>query len=282
VIHASGLRKAYGDTQALAGFDLEVEPGHIVGLIGPNGSGKTTAIKSLLGLARPDAGELQVLGMNPLRQRAQLMADTAYIADTGILPGWMKVSELIDFVQGVHASFDRSQAEKTLAGTEIRLKSRVRNLSKGMHVQLHLALILAVRARLLVLDEPTLGLDIVHRQRFYDTLLNDYMNAERSILVTTHEVREIEHVLTDVVFIDHGRTILSLDMASVGSRFIKVLATADAAGTIQALKPLSERTTPQGTEYIFDGVDQAALQNLGELSRPNLAELFVALMGDPT
>jgi len=280
VIEARGLHKSYGSTHALAGFDLSVAPGRIVGLIGPNGSGKTTAIKSLLGLARLDAGSLDVLGMDPLRQRATLMSRTAYIADTGILPRWMKVADLLDFVAGVHKSFDRAMAEKTLAATEIKRNSRVRTLSKGMQVQLHLALVLAIHAELLVLDEPTLGLDIVYRQRFYDALLNDFMAGDRSILVTTHEVREIENILTDVVFINHGKTILSLDMDSIGSRFCKLLAQPEAAPAARQLNPLSERPTLKGVEYIFDDADRDKLTALGELSRPNLAELFVATMGD--
>jgi ABC-2 type transport system ATP-binding protein len=280
VIDAQGLHKRYGDTHALAGFDLQVAPGRIVGLIGPNGSGKTTAIKALLGLTRPDAGSLSVLGVNPQQQRAELMARTAYIADTGILPGWMKVADLIDFVAGVHTGFDRPLAERTLASTDIRLNKKVKTLSKGMHVQLHLALILAIHAELLILDEPTLGLDILYRQRFYDALLNDYMDGERSIVVTTHEVREIEHILTDVVFIHHGRQILSLDMDTIGEEFSKVLVQPDQAESARALTPLSERPSLKGIEYIFRHAALKDLQHLGEISRPNLAELFVALLGD--
>jgi ABC-2 type transport system ATP-binding protein len=257
VIDAQGLHKRYGDTHALAGFDLQVAPGRIVGLIGPNGSGKTTAIKALLGLTRPDAGSLSVLGVNPQQQRAELMARTAYIADTGILPGWMKVADLIDFVAGVHTGFDRPLAERTLASTDIRLNKKV-----------------------MILDEPTLGLDILYRQRFYDALLNDYMDGERSIVVTTHEVREIEHILTDVVFIHHGRQILSLDMDTIGEEFSKVLVQPDQAESARALTPLSERPSLKGIEYIFRHAALKDLQHLGEISRPNLAELFVALLGD--
>jgi len=280
VIDARGLHKAYADTHALAGFDLEVRPGRIVGLIGPNGSGKTTAIKSLLGLCHLDAGSLNVLGLHPEKQRAELMARTAYIADTGILPGWIKVGDLIDFVAGVHASFDRELAVSTLAGTEIQLKKKVRTLSKGMHVQLHLALVLAIHAELLILDEPTLGLDLLYRQRFYDALLNDYMEGDRSILVTTHEVREIEHILTDVVFIHHGRQVLSLEMDQIGNEFTKLLAQPADREAADSLQPLSARTSLQGIEYVFRNTPEDALRGLGDISRPNLAELFVALIGD--
>jgi ABC-2 type transport system ATP-binding protein len=280
VIDAKQLHKTYGDTHALAGFDLQVQPGRIVGLIGPNGSGKTTAIKTLLGLAQPDSGSLNVLGCNPSSQRAQLMARTAYIADTGILPGWMKVADLVDFVAGVHEGFDRALAEATLAQTDIRLNKPVKALSNGMHVQLHLALVLAIHAELLILDEPTLGLDILYRQRFYDALLNDYMDGDRSILITTHEVREIEHLLTDVVFIHHGRQILSADMDNIGAEFAKLLVQPANAEAARALQPLNERPTLKGIEYIFRHRNADELAPLGELTRPNLAELFVALLGE--
>lgn len=277
VIAAAGLRKTYKDVHALDGFDLVVEPGQIVGLIGPNGSGKTTAINAILGLCHTDDGSLTVLDRNPQKQRAELMQDVAYIADTGILPRWMKVSDLINYVASVHPKFNREVAQGHLARTEIRPNKRVRVLSKGMHVQLHLALVLAIDAPLLVLDEPTLGLDIIYRQQFYDAILNDYYNAQRSILVTTHEVREIEHILTDVAFIHHGRVPLKLSMAEVGATFTKLQAGADVALPCQ---PLATRRSLSGTEHIFQGVDREVLQGLGELSTPNLAELFVALVGE--
>jgi len=279
VIEARGLSKSYGDTHALNGFDLSVAPGRIVGLIGPNGSGKTTAIKSLLGLTHLDGGDINVLGMEPERQRAALMARTAYIADTGILPRWMKVRDLIDFAEGVHASFDRALAERILADTEIRAEKKIGTLSKGMHVQLHLAIVLAIHAELLVLDEPTLGLDLLYRQRFYDALLNDYMEGERSILVTTHEVREIEHLLPDVVFIDHGRAVLALAMDSIEEEFAKVVVPPSQRDAAIALNPLSEHPSLQGIEYVFRGAPPDALAPLGPVSRPNLAELFVAVVG---
>lgn len=280
VIHARGLRKTYGDVAALDGMDLEVRPGRIVGLIGPNGSGKTTTIQSILGLVDLDSGELDVLGLNPRRERKTLMSRTGYIADTGILPRWMKVSDVISFVADVHASFDRSRAESALAKTDIRTDKKVQALSKGMHVQLHLALILAIEAELLILDEPTLGLDILYRQQFYDTLLNDYFVKDRSILVTTHEVREIEHILTDVVFIHRGKQCLALEMDKVREEFTKLIVTPEQATGARSLGPLSERTSPHGTQFIYRGVPMQELEALGDVSVPNLPELFVAVIGD--
>ncbi len=275
VITAQSLRKNYGDVQALDGFDLQVAQGRIVGLIGPNGSGKTTALKSILGLNRIDDGDITVLGCDPWRQRAELMQKVAYIADTGILPKWMRVEDLLDYVASVHPCFNRAAAVERLARTEIRLDKRVRVLSKGMHVQLHLAIVLAIGAQLLVLDEPTLGLDIIYRQQFYDGVLNDFYNEQRSILVTTHEVREIEHILTDVVFIDHGRARLACSMEEVAATFHKLVC---AENTSPPLTPLCRRTTLSGAEFIFQGADPAQLEPLGQVSVPNLAELFVALV----
>lgn len=280
VIQAKGLKKSFGDVTALDGLDLDVAPGRIVGLIGPNGSGKTTAIKAILGMAHIDDGHLTVLGLNPSTERKALMSRTAYIADTGTLPRWMKVSDLIDFVEGVHSSFNRARAEDALAKTDIRIDKKVQALSKGMHVQLHLALILAIEVELLVLDEPTLGLDILYRQQFYDTLLNDYYEENRSILVTTHEVREIEHILTDVIFINRGRKCLALEMDKVGTEFAKLNVAPDKESEARARQPLSERNSLQGREFIYRGADQASLAELGEVSTPNLPELFVAVVGD--
>jgi ABC-2 type transport system ATP-binding protein len=279
MVDARNLHKSYADVHALAGFDLTVEPGRIVGLIGPNGSGKTTALKAILGLNAIDEGTIEVLGLDPYRQRAAMMESVAYIADTGILPGWMRVCDLLDYVQGVHARFDRAGAEARLASTEIHLRKPVRVLSKGMHVQLHLAIILAIDARLLVLDEPTLGLDILYRQQFYDGVLNDYFSDERSIVITTHEVREIEHILTDVVFIHKGSVCLSLAMSDLDSHYLK-LTTSES--TQMPVEPMSRHTTLNGTEYIFQGVERAELAGLGVISTPNLAELFVATVGETT
>ena len=279
LIRAEGLQKSYRDVKALDGFDLTLRPGQIVGLIGPNGSGKTTAIKTLLGLCRRNGGDLTVLGRDPAASRAEIMRETAYIADTGILPRWMKISDLIDCFEGLHPSFDRARLEETLAGTEIRPDKKVQTLSKGMNVQLHLALIMAIDARLLVLDEPTLGLDQIYRQKFYHMLVNDYANEERSILITTHEVREIEHLLTDVIFLNHGRNVLDIETAALEHRFTKLIVEPAAADAARGLSPLSELQTLQGVEFIFDGVARSELQELGAVHTPNLAELFVAVVG---
>ena len=248
LISAQNLRKSYGDTAALNGFDLNVEPGRIVGLIGPNGSGKTTALKSILGLLHLDSGELNVLGLDPYKQRKELMTRTAYIADVGILPRWMRVDHLLDFIEGVHASFDRAIAEAALEKTDIKLNKKIHVLSKGMNVQLHLAIALAIDAEILVLDEPTLGLDILYRQRFYDSVLNDYYQDNRSILITTHEVREIEHILTDVVFIHRGKACLSLTMDDLAKQFCKLTSGQESVQKIRDLKPIAERKTLQGAE----------------------------------
>lgn len=274
LVEASGLVKTYGDTRALDGLDLSVQPGRIVGLIGPNGSGKTTALKALLGLCELDAGTLRVNGVDPATSRAELMQQVAYIADTGTLPRWMRISDLIDYVEGVHPRFDRRLALEALSKTDIRTDRRVRTLSKGMTVQLHLALILAIDASLLVLDEPTLGLDILYRQQFYDRVLNDYYTESRSILVTTHEVREIEHILTDVIFIHRGRARLVLDMSTLAETFVKV--TSDVPIDV-GTKPLHEKQTINGRETLFQGVPRSTLEPFGTISTPNLAELFVAV-----
>ncbi len=275
VLNAAGLARSFGDVRALDGFDLTVPKGRIVGLIGPNGSGKTTALKAILGMSHLDAGELDVLGHDPRSERAVMMQKVAYIADTGILPRWMKVRDLLSFAESVHPGFDRAVAEAQLASTEIALHKKVSVLSKGMHVQLHLAIVLAIGADLLVLDEPTLGLDIMYRQQFYDAVLNDYFTNQRSILVTTHEVREIEHILTDVVFINHGRACLSASMDEIAASFVKLVAGAEV--TLPA-RPIHEKRGLAGTEYIFQGVARDALAGLGETSTPNLAELFVAVV----
>jgi len=275
IIEAHGLVKSYADVNALDGFDLTVEKGRIVGLIGANGSGKTTALNTILGLNSLDAGNISVMGLEPIRNRAQLMESVAYIADTGILPNWMRVCDLLSYVADVHPRFDRSVAQAQLANTDINLSKRVRVLSKGMHVQLHLAIVLAINAELMVLDEPTLGLDILYRQRFYDAVLNDYFTEDRSILVTTHEVREIEHILTDVIFIHKGRTCLSLEMSEIASQYTKLTAS---ESTTLPVEPILRHQTLAGMEFIFAGVDRSLLEELGEVATPNLAELFVAIV----
>jgi ABC-2 type transport system ATP-binding protein len=277
VIEARGLSKNYGSTHALRGVDLNVQPGRIVGLIGPNGSGKTTAIKSILGLSSFE-GSLKVLGLDPRTQRDELMKDVCFIADVAVLPRWIKVSQAVDFVAGVHPRFDRARAEDFLSRTDIKTTSRVRELSKGMVTQLHLALILAIDARLLVLDEPTLGLDLLFRRSFYDNLLNDYFNKERTILVTTHQVEEIENILTDVLFIEHGKIVLDSPMDSLAERFTQLIPSAGNVDRARALKPFWEREIFGRVAMLFDGRNADELGALGETRAPSVADLFVAMM----
>ena len=277
IIEARGLTKNYGDTPALRGVDLNVQPGRIVGLIGPNGAGKTTVIKAILGLTSFD-GELKVLGRDPRTERNQLMNEVCFIADVAVLPRWLKVSQALDFVAGVHPRFDRKKAEEFLAKTDIRKDRRVRQLSKGMVTQLHLALILAIDARLLVLDEPTLGLDLLFRRSFYDNLLNDYFDKERTILVTTHQVEEIENILTDVIFIQHGKIVLDSPMEALGERFAQLVPAAGNVERARALKPIDERDVFGRAAMLFDGRNRAELEALGEVRTPSVADLFVAMM----
>ena len=278
VVSARGLRKAYKNKVAVAGADFEIGAGRIVGLIGPNGAGKTTALKAILGLT-PFEGELRVLGKDPRSQRDELMNDVCFIADVAVLPRWMRVREAIDFVAGVHPRFDRARCERFLANTQLHPKLRVREMSKGMIVQLHLALVMAIDARLLVLDEPTLGLDILYRKQFYQRLLEDYFDEDKTILVTTHQVEEIEHILTDVLFIRDGSIVLSAPMEDVAERYTEVLVNADALEAARALGPIDERALPFGkTVLLFDAVPRAQLAALGETRNPGLADLFVATM----
>jgi ABC-2 type transport system ATP-binding protein len=277
IIEARGLTKRYGDTQVLRGIDLNVEAGRIVGLIGPNGAGKTTAIKAILGLTSFD-GELKVLGKDPRTERNELMNEVCFIADVAVLPRWLKVSQALDFVAGVHPRFDRKKAEGFLAKTDIRPDKRVRQLSKGMITQLHLALILAIDAKLLVLDEPTLGLDLLFRRSFYDSLLNDYFDHERTILVTTHQVEEIENILTDVIFIQHGKIALDAAMDSIGERFTQLVPAAGNVDAARALKPFYEREVFGRVAMLFDGGDPRQLAALGETRAPTVSDLFVAMM----
>lgn len=278
VISARGLRKAYKSTLALDNTSFTIAPGRITGLIGPNGAGKTTLLKALLGLTQVD-GELSVLGLDPTVQRNALMNDVCFIADVAVLPRWMKVREAIDFVAGVHPRFDRARCERFLASTKLQPRQRVRELSKGMIVQLHLALVMAIDAKVLVLDEPTLGLDILYRKEFYQRLLEDYFDEQKTIIVTTHQVEEIEHILTDVMFIRDGRIVLTTDMEDVGERYTEVLVSAETLEAARALKPIDERSLPFGkTVLLFDGVPRAQLTPLGEIRSPGLADLFVAIM----
>ncbi len=278
VIEAQGLRKAYGQTIALAGVDLAVEEGRIVGLIGPNGAGKSTALQAMLGLL-PFEGQLKVLSLDPWTQRDALMSQVCFIADVAVLPRWLKVSDAVDYVAGVHPRFDRDKADALLAKTTIKRTSRVGQLSKGMTAQLHLALVMAIDAKLLVLDEPTLGLDILYRKSFYDSLLNDYFDQNRTIIVSTHQVEEIQHILTDVVFIDRGRIVLNASMEAFEARYVEVMVGADRVEAARKLGPIQERQIFGRHILLFDSVDRARLAEFGEARAPSLADLFVALMG---
>lgn len=278
-IEAHGLRKAFGKTVALDGIDLRVEDGRILGLIGPNGAGKTTALNAILGLA-PYQGELRVLGRDPWSQRDELMRDVCFIADVAVLPRWIRVSQVIDYVAGVHPRFDRAKAESFLAKTTILRESKVRELSKGMVAQLHLALVMAIDARLLVLDEPTLGLDLLFRKQFYDSLLNDYFDRNRTIVVTTHQVDEIQDVLTDLMFIDRGRIVLDCTMEQLDSRYTEVMVRSEKLSAARALKPIDEREVLGGSVLLFAGVDRRQVAALGDVRTPSVADLFVAVVGN--
>jgi ABC-2 type transport system ATP-binding protein len=278
-IEARGLRKVFGTTVALNGIDMRVEEGRILGLIGPNGAGKTTALDAILGLT-PYQGQLKTLGRNPWNERDQLMRDVCFIADVAVLPRWARVSQLLDYVAGVHPRFDRAKAEGFLAKTTINRSSKVRELSKGMVTQLHLAVVMAIDARLLVLDEPTLGLDILYRKQFYDSLLNDYFDHNRTIVVATHQVEEIEHVLTDVMFIDRGRIVFECSMDDLESRYAEVKVRPEQVAAARALRPMYERQAIGGSILLFDGADRQQLAALGEVRTPGIADLFVAVIGN--
>ena len=279
-IEAHRLRKAYGATVALDGVDLRVEEGRILGLIGPNGAGKSTALNAILGLTKVE-GQLKVLGRDPWAERDELMRDVCFIADVAVLPRWMRVRQALDYVAGVHPRFDRAKAEGFLARTTIKPASKVRELSKGMVVQLHLALIMAIDAKLLVLDEPTLGLDLLFRKQFYDSLLNDYFDGDRTIVVSTHQVDEIEHILTDVVFLDRGRVVLDSSMEDLQSRYLEAIVGPEHLAAARGLNPIHERQLFGRSILIFDRVGRDSLAALGEVRTPGLADLFVALMGAP-
>ncbi len=278
VVSARGLRKVYKNKVALDGTSFQIEAGKIIGLIGPNGAGKTTALKAILGLI-PFEGDLRVLGMDPRTQRDDLMRDVCFIADVAVLPRWIRVKEAIEFVAGVHPRFDAARCQRFLANTQLKPDMRVRELSKGMIVQLHLALVMAIDAKLLVLDEPTLGLDILYRKQFYQRLLEDYFDEQKTIVITTHQVEEVEHILTDVMFIRDGKIVLDAPMEDVGERFVEVLVDAGKADAARALKPIDERALPFGkTVMLFDNIPEAQLSSLGETRTPGLADLFVATM----
>jgi ABC-2 type transport system ATP-binding protein len=277
VIEARGLRKRYGKTEAVRGVDLSIEAGKIVGLIGPNGAGKTSVLKAMLGLTDFE-GDLSILGRNPHTERHALMQDVCFIADVAVLPRWIRVREAIDYVAGVHPRFSRAKCDAFLAKTKLKPEMRVREMSKGMIVQLHLALVMAIDAKLLVLDEPTLGLDVLYRKDFYQTLLNDYFDGEKTIIVTTHQVEEIEHILTDVLFIKDGVISLSATMEELGSRFTEVMVPAAQREAALAFKPLDERQVFGKSILLYDGVAREQLDALGETRTPGLADIFVATM----
>jgi ABC-2 type transport system ATP-binding protein len=278
-IEARGLRKAFGTTVALDGINLRIEEGRVLGLIGPNGAGKTTALNAILGLTSYE-GELKVLGRDPWTTRERLMNDVSFIADVAVLPRWIRVSQVVDFVAGVHSRFNRSKADAFLAKTTIKRRSKVGQLSKGMVAQLHLALVMAMDARLLVLDEPTLGLDILYRKQFYDSLLNDYFDGSRTIVVTTHQVDEIQDVLTDLMFIDRGRIVLECSMEEFDSRYLEVMVNPEQLAVARSLNPLHERPVFGRSVLLFDHADRDQLAALGEVRRPSIADLFVAVMGN--
>lgn len=279
VIEARGLRKKYRSTVALDGLDLKVEEGRILGLIGPNGAGKSTALNAILGLI-PYEGDLKVLGRDPWAARDALMREVSFIADVAVLPRWLRVSQALDYVAGVHPKFDRAKAESLLDRTDIRRSSRVRELSKGMVTQLHLALVMAIDARLLVLDEPTLGLDILYRKQFYDALLNDYFDRSRTIVVTTHQVEEIQNVLTDFMFIHHGRIVLTCSMEEFETRYAEVTVHPEHLAAARQLRPIQERQVFGRNTLLFDGADRGQLEQFGEVRTPGIADVFVAVIGN--
>jgi ABC-2 type transport system ATP-binding protein len=285
VIEARSLRKTFGKTLALDGVNLRVEEGRILGLIGPNGAGKSTALNAILGLAEYQ-GELKVLGRDPWAERDQLMRDVCFIADVAVLPRWMRVSQALDYVAGVHPRFDRAKAEGFLTKTDIKRTSKIRELSKGMVAQLHLALVMAIDAKLLVLDEPTLGLDILYRKQFYDSLLNDYFDRTRTIVLTTHQVEDVQHVLTDLMFINRGRIVLECSMEDFELRYVEVTVRPERVAAARALKPIHERQVLGRSILVFDlrlnHVDHPQLAALGDVRTPSIADLFVAVIGNKT
>jgi ABC-2 type transport system ATP-binding protein len=279
VIEARGLRKSFGTTVALDSIDLHVEEGRILGLIGPNGAGKSTALNAILGLTQYQ-GQLKVLGRDPWAAREQLMRDVCFIADVAVLPRWMRVSQALEYVAGVHPRFNRAKAEGFLSKTDIQPGRKVRELSKGMVTQLHLALVMAIDARLLVLDEPTLGLDILFRKQFYDSLLNDYFDRSRTIVVTTHQVEDVQHVLTDLMFINRGRIVLDCSMEEFESRYLELMAHPGQVAAARALQPIHERLVLGRSILLFDRADRQQLATLGDVRTPGISDLFVALMSD--
>jgi len=277
VIEAHGLSKRYGRTLAVDNIDLEIPAGKIVGLIGPNGAGKTSALKAILGLATYD-GDLKVLGKSPAKDRAALMEDVCFIADVAVLPRWIRVWQLLELTEKIHPKFSRERCVEYLSTTKVTLEHRVKQLSKGMVAQLHLAIVMAIDVKLLVLDEPTLGLDILYRKQFYTNLLNDYFDEERTIVITTHQVEEVEHILSDLIFIKEGRIALNCTMDEVQERYVELMVAPDKAGTARELKPLYERVLFGRHIFLFKNANREQLKELGELHTPSVADLFVATM----
>jgi len=277
-LQACDLRLCYRDEVVLDGFDLTLEAGRIVGLIGPNGAGKTSLFNAILGFM-PYTGQLRVLGRDPWSERDQLMREVAFVSDVAVLPRWLKVSQALDYVAGVQPRFDRARADALLEKTTIRRDAKVRELSKGMVTQLHLALAMAIDCRLLVLDEPTLGLDLIYRKAFYDALLSDFCEPGRTVIVATHQVEEIQHVLTDFVFLARGRKVLAASMADFETRFVELSAGPGTLAAARALRPLNERGVLGHSIFLFDGVARETLNLLGETRNPSLADLFLAVMG---
>jgi ABC-2 type transport system ATP-binding protein len=281
VIRARNVYKSFGDINAVDGIDLDLKAGTILGLIGPNGAGKTTLLRALLGLTQY-GGELEVLGSDPQRQRAKLMEQVCFIADTAVLPRWMTVEQLISYTAGIHPRFNREQAEDFLGGTEIKSSRRVRDLSKGMMVQLHLALVMSIDARLLILDEPTLGLDILYRKRFFEQLLNDYFDGERTIIISTHQVEEVQNILTDVIFMNRGKLILNSPMLSIEEQFVELHAVGDAVRKADEIPSIGSRSILGGKAIIYEGIERELLAPLGELHTPSISDLFVAKVSGDT
>ncbi len=278
IIEARGLSRSFGDLRAVDRVDLSVNSGSVIGLIGPNGAGKTTLLRALLGLTDCE-GDVSVMGNDPRKQRASLMEQVCFIADTAVLPRWMRVEQLLDYVTGVHPRFNRAHAEDFLATTDVKLKRRVSDLSKGMTVQLHLALVMAIDAKLLILDEPTLGLDILFRKRFFEQLLNDYFDGERTIIISTHQVEEVQNILTDVIFMDEGRLVLHQSMAALEDDFVELHAVGENLARAEQIPYVGKRSILGGKAIIYEGVDRTSLKALGELRTPTVSDLFVAKVG---
>lgn len=275
LVSAREVSKSYGDVHAVDKVSFEIAKGTITGLIGPNGAGKTTLLKAVLGLTDCQ-GSLSVLGLDPFRQRKELMQNICFIADVAVLPRWIRVTQLLDYIEAVHPHFSRSQAEELLAKTKIKANSKVRELSKGMVTQFHLSIITAIDAKLLVLDEPTLGLDIIFRKEFYGNLLNDYFDGERTILITTHQIEEIENLLTDLMFINDGKIVLDTRMEDLPARYVELMATGDGANAARLLNPIYEREVFGKKVLMFEDVSRDRLEGMGEVRTPGVADLFVA------